>query len=87
MLNNILGLYCVQDSMWAKGVFETIGKSKVTISENVLEILESRYRRKENKIEGKNRRIALVIHPWGPRIEGTLRNILELSYIVVIWSH
>ena len=63
MLNKILGLDCVQDSMWAKGVFETIGKSKVKISEKVLEILESRDRRKENKIEGKNKRIVLVIHP------------------------
>ena len=39
--------------MWAKGVFETIGKSKVEITERVLEILESRDQRKENKIEGK----------------------------------
>ena len=73
--------------MWAKGVFETIGKSKVKIPEKVLEILESRDQRKENKIEGKNKRIILVIPPMGPRIEGTLRNILELSCIVVIWSH
>ena len=73
--------------MWAKGVLEAIGKSKVKILEKVLEILASKDQRKENKMEGKNRRIVLVIYPWGPRIEGTLRNILELSYIVVIWSH
>lgn len=73
--------------MWAKGVFESIGKCKVKMFEKVLEIIESRDWRKENKIEGKNKRILLVIHPWGPRIEGTFWNILELSYIVVIWSH
>ena len=26
------------------------------------------------------RELVLVIHPWGPRIEGTLRNILELLH-------
>ena len=73
--------------MWAKGVLEIIRESKVKMLEKVLEILESKDRRKVNKIEGKNRRMVLVIHPWGPRIEGTLMNILELSSIVVIWSH
>ena len=68
-------------------VLETIRKSKVKMSEKVLEILESREQRKENKIEGKNKIIVLVIHPWGPKIEGTLSNVLELSCIVVIWSH
>ena len=70
-----------------KGVLETIRESKVKMLEKVLEILESKDRSKINKIEGKKVRKILVIHPSGPRIEGTLRNILELSYIVVIWSH
>ena len=56
--------------MWAKGVLETIGKSKVKMSEKVLEILESKDQRKENKIEGKNKRIVLVIHPWGQEQKG-----------------
>ena len=63
MLNKILGSDFVQDSIWAKGVLETIGKSKVKMHEKVLEILESKDRRKENKIEGKNKRMVLVIHP------------------------
>ena len=46
--------------MWAKGVLETIGKSKVKMSEKVLEILESRDWRKEKKIEGNNKRVVLV---------------------------
>ena len=64
--------------MWAKGVFETIGRSKVYKPEKVLEILESRDQKNKNKIKGKNERFVLAIHPWGPSIEGTLRNILEL---------
>ena len=46
--------------------------------EKVLEILESRDQKNKNKIKGKNERFVLVIHLWGPSIEGTLRNILEL---------
>ena len=65
--------------MWAKGVLETIGRSKVKMSEKVLEILESKDQRQDKEIEGKNKITVLVIHPWGPRIEGTFRYILELS--------
>ena len=68
-------------------VLATIGESKVKCLIKVLEILESKDRSKVNKIEGENRRIVLVIHPWGPRIKGILQNILELSCVVVIWSH
>ena len=45
--------------------------------EKVLEILESRDQKNKNKIKGKNERFVLVIHPWGPSIEGKL-NILQL---------
>ena len=62
--------------MWAKQVFETIGRSKVDKPDKVLEILESIDQNNKNKIEGEN--CVLVIYPWGPRIEGTRINILEL---------
>ena len=70
-----------------KGVLETIRESKLKMLEKVMEILESKDWSKINKIEGNKVRIVLVIHPWGPRIEGILRNIPELSCVVVIWSH
>ena len=73
MLNKILGSDCVQDSKWAKGVFETIRRSKVYKPEKVLEILESRDQKNKSKIKGKNEIFVLVIHSWG-----TLRNIPEL---------
>ena len=48
MLNKILGSDCVQDSMLAKWVFETMGKRQVKMSKKVLEILESKDQKKEN---------------------------------------
>ena len=71
--------------MWAM-VLATIGESKVKFLIKVLEILESKDWSKVNKTEGKNRKMDLVIRPWGPRVEGIVKNILELSCIVVIWS-
>ena len=68
-------------------VLATIGESKVKCLIKVLEILESKDQSKVNKIEGENIRIVLVIYPWGPRIVGILKNILELYCVVVIWSH
>ena len=62
--------------MWAKQVFENIGSSKVDKPDKVLEIWESIDQNNKNKIEGEN--CVLVKHPWGPRIEGTRINILEL---------
>ena len=72
--------------MWAM-VLATIRESKVKCLIKVLEILESKDRSKINKIEGKKVRIVLVIYPWGPRIEGIVKNIIKLSCVVVIWSH
>ena len=46
-----------------KGVLKTIRNTKEEMLEKVLEILESKDWRKVNKIEGKNRRMVLVIHP------------------------
>ena len=69
--------------MWAM-VFATIGESKVKCLIKVLQNLESKDRSKVSKIEGKNRKLDLVIHPWGPRIEGIVKNIVELPCVVVI---
>ena len=49
MLNKILGSDCVQDSMWAKGVLEPIGKSKVKMPDKVLEILEMKIGEKKTR--------------------------------------
>ena len=84
MLNKILGSDCEQDSMWAKGVLETIGESKVKMLEKVLDILESKDQSKINKIEGGKVRIVLVIHPWRPRIEGIVK---KYSGVILCCSH
>ena len=47
--------------MWAM-VLATIGESKVECLIKVFEILESKDESKVNKIEGKNRKLDLVIH-------------------------
>ena len=41
--------------MWAKGVLETIRKSKLKMPEKVLEILESKDRRKKTRLKERIR--------------------------------
>ena len=67
--------------MWAKGVFETIGRSKVYKPEKVLEILESRDQKNKNKTKGKKvKRIVLVIHSWSEAKD--IRGIKKYSGVI-----
>ena len=71
-------LVYISKIVWAKGVFQSVRRSKVYKPEKVLEILESRDQKNKNKIKGKE--ICLGNTPMGAKYR---RDIMEYSGVIL----